>query len=334
MPEQEYERHSILVKHHRKGRRIDSYLSSRFPHVSRTYLQKLIRRGMVRLNGGNVKASAEIAHGDVIDIELPVRIRPSQFAEDIPLDIIYEDDDFRAINKPADMVTHPAKGHSRGTLVNALLHHCNWTPDDPDDLRPGVVHRLDKNTTGIMLFAKHELSQSRIQQQFQDRTIFKSYLAIVQGDPQVDEDEIVLPLARHPYHRKRRAVDHTDGVEARTVYMVKERFGDFALVECRPKTGRTHQIRVHLAAIWHPGACDVTYGARLPAICRSHLHAAPAAENEEPLMQRTALHAWQIELNHPTTSERVRFEAPLPADYAAFLNELRIRGPLKRKDSE
>ena len=329
MPEQELEHHSILVKHHRQGRRIDHYISGRFPAYSRSYMQKLIRRGMVRLNGEEIKPSAEIRYGDVIDIDLPVVIRAGQLAEDIPLDIVYEDNDFVALNKPAGMVTHPAKGHSRGTLVNALLYHCNWTPDDPEDVRPGVVHRLDKNTTGIMLFAKHELSQSSIQRQFQERNVAKSYLALVQGDPQFDEDIISKPLTRHAFHRERQAVCHTEGKESVTYYKVLERFGDYSFVEARPRTGRTHQIRVHLASIKHPVVCDTTYGARRPEIYRSQLLGEEPSEGEEPLMARTALHAWKIELNHPTTRERVSFRAEPPADFAALLDALRERGRIE-----
>jgi 23S rRNA pseudouridine1911/1915/1917 synthase len=318
------EHHTLEVKHF-ISRRLDHYVASRFPDYSRSYIQKLIRREMVLVNGKPGKASHEIRQGDVIEVELPVIVRPGQLAQDIPLDIIYEDDDFVAINKPADMVTHPAKGHSSGTLVNALLHHCGWQRDDPDDLRPGVVHRLDKNTTGIMLFGKHELAQSRIQQQFENREVSKTYLAIVQGDPQFDEDIVKLPVGRHRQAREKMAVDRIDGKEAVTIYRVKERFGDFTLVQAEPKTGRTHQIRVHLSAIRHPVACDATYGAR-PTVYRSELYDEPPREDEKPLIARTALHATRIEFSHPTTRQRVSFEAPLAPDMAALLEELRRRG--------
>ena len=325
--EDQIEHLTLEIKSFLEDSRLDHYLAGRLAHYSRSYVQKLIRRGMVKVNGEVRKPKFQLHRGDIIELDLPVIIRPGQFAEDIPLDIVYQDDDFVALNKPAGMVTHPAKGHTRGTLVNALLHHCEWRPEDPNDVRPGVVHRLDKNTTGIMLFAKHELSQSRIQQQFERREVQKTYVAIVHGDPQFDEDIISQPLAQHRVVRQKRTVDRVEGKEAVTLYRVQERFGDYALVQAEPKTGRTHQIRVHLSHIRHPIVCDTTYGALHPMLYRSQLLGQEPAPDEQPLVERTALHALSIELNHPSTGKRMTFEAPLPPDMQALLDALRQRGP-------
>lgn len=312
----------IRVKRHPNAHRIDLYLAAKFHDYSRTFIQQLVRGGAVTVNGKPVKPSTEVQKGDTIDVELPDLVETEVQAEDIPLDVVHEDEWLLAINKPADMIVHPARGHQTGTLVNALLHHAETWSDTGGPLRPGIVHRLDRDTSGVILAVKDRTIHHKISRQFQARTIHKRYLAIVEGEVQFDNDVVDLPLGRHLRHREKQAVRQYDGKPAQTVYHVAERFRGFTAVECEPKTGRTHQIRLHMRAIGHPVVCDLLYGKR-DACYLSELKGGTPAEGEEPLLSRHALHAWQIRFHHPGTDEDVTYTAPLPADLRGLVAALR-----------
>jgi 23S rRNA pseudouridine1911/1915/1917 synthase len=304
-----------------KLRRLDQYLSGRFSHFSRTRLQKLIKEQGVNVNGRPAKPSHKLSPNDQIDLILPPRELRELIPEDIPLNILYEDDDIAVINKQANLIVHPARGYKSGTLVNALVYHFkNTLSAGTEDFRPGIVHRLDRNTTGVIITAKNDTAHWKLSRQFAQRTTKKNYLAIVHGIPELDADCIDVPLGIHPIFREKYAVRHDIGKPAVTLYKVIERFRGYSLLELDIKTGRTHQIRVHLAYIGHPIVADDLYGGRI--IYPWQVEDRPAAA-EEPLMARPALHAWKLEVEHPTTRKRMLFTAPPPKDMQAFLKELR-----------
>jgi len=322
-------------------RRLDKYLAGRLgKDLSRTSLQQYIREGNVTVNAHPVKPSYVIRTGDQIDMMLPP-VRPKEIPpEPIPLDVVYEDDDLLAINKQADLIVHPARGNWTGTLVNALAYYfrLNWRniselPTSGEVSRPGIVHRLDRDTTGIMLVAKSELALWRLGKQFELRQVHKTYTAIVHGVIAVEEDVIDAPIGKHPKIREKYAVHRDTGrpypvtsKEAVTRYKVLQRFdrlracrAGFTLVELYPKTGRTHQLRVHMSFIGHPIVGDRMYGGG--PVYRSQLlgHADIA---EGPLITRQALHAHTIQFRHPRTGKEMTLTAPWPADFAATLKEL------------
>ncbi|MHC4563391.1 MAG: RluA family pseudouridine synthase [Planctomycetota bacterium] len=322
-------------------RRLDKYLSGRLgKEVSRTALQSYIREGNVTVNGRTVKPSYTIATGDAIDMMLPV-VKPQEIPpEDIPLDVIYEDDDLIAINKQANIIVHPARGNWTGTLVNALAFYfkANWRdikqlPQSGAVFRPGIVHRLDRDTTGVMLVAKSELALWRLGHQFEHRYVHKTYSAIVHGLFALDEDIIDAPIGKHPRIREKYAVHRRTNrpqpattKDAVTRYKVLRRFADvgrsnasFTLVEFYPKTGRTHQLRVHASCMGHPIVCDKMYGGG--PVYMSQLQGHPDIA-EGPLIVRQALHAHTIEFRHPRTNEPMMLEAPWPEDFVGTLSVL------------
>ena len=240
--------------------------------------------------------------------------------EDIPLNIIYEDSSLIILNKQADMIVHPARGNTHGTLVNALAFHSDKLSSGLGQFRPGIVHRLDRNTTGVMVVAKDDGAQWKIAKQFEQRTVKKSYLAIVHGTPELTADRIKAPLGVHPRVREKYAIRPGSGKESITFYLVVEAFRGFSLLELTPKTGRTHQIRVHLAYIKHPIVADDMYGGRLVYPWQL-ADTEPAVQ--QPVINRVALHAYSIEFKHPSTGETVKFEAPLPEDMQNFLDLLK-----------
>ena len=301
-------------------RRLDKYLHGRFRNLSRHFLQDAIRAGGITVNGKPAKPSLKLQHGDIIQMVIPEPPSKEITPEDIPLDILYEDDDVIILNKQADLIVHPARGNKSGTLVNALVHYSDQLSSGLGEFRPGIVHRLDRNTTGVMIVTKHETAQWKIAKQFEDRQTQKTYLAIVHGTPDLDADKIDAPLAVHPQIREKYAVRPEIGKEAVTYYEVLEAFRGFSLLKLSPKTGRTHQIRVHLSHIKHPIVADDMYGGKL--VYPWQLADAEQAV-EEPVIARCALHAFSIEFRHPTTSEMVKFEAPLPADMQHLLDMLR-----------
>ena len=302
-----------------RERRIDKYLHRRFSNFSRVMLQEIIKAGGVKVNGKPVKPSFQINPGDIVELTLPELPSKDIPAEDIPLNIIYEDSDIIVLNKPPNMIVHPARGNTYGTLVNALVFHSDKLSSGLGEFRPGIVHRLDKNTTGVMVVAKNDIAQWKIAKQFEQRKTKKSYLAIVHGTPDLTADRINAPLGVHPKVREKYAIRET-GKEAITFYKVIESFRGFSLLELNPKTGRTHQIRVHLSSIKHPIVGDDMYGGKL-------VYPWQLADEEPavqaPVISRVALHAWTLEFIHPTTKKPVKFEAPLPEDMQNALVLLR-----------
>jgi 23S rRNA pseudouridine1911/1915/1917 synthase len=303
-----------------KERRVDKYLHGRFSNFSRVMLQEIIKGGGVKVNGKVVKPSFKISPADIIELTLPELPGKEILAQDIPLNIIYEDDDIIVLNKQPDMIVHPARGNTYGTLVNALVFYSDKLSSGLGEFRPGIVHRLDKNTTGVMVVAKNDTAQWKIAKQFEQRKTKKSYLAIVHGVPELTADRINAPLGVHPRIRERYAIRPEVGKEAITFYEVVESFRGFSLLKMTPKTGRTHQIRVHLSYIKHPIVADDMYGGKL-------VYPWQLADGEptvqEPVINRVALHAWTLEFTHPTTKKLVKFEAPLPEDMQNLLEMLR-----------
>ncbi|NLZ04288.1 MAG: RluA family pseudouridine synthase [Phycisphaerae bacterium] len=303
-----------------RERRIDKYLHGRFRNLSRHFLQNAIRSGAVKVNGQPVKPSFKLSHRDVIEFVMPEPEKKEIEPEDIPLDVLYEDDDLIVLNKPPDLIVHPARGNKHGTLVNALAHYSEHLSSGLGEFRPGIVHRLDRNTTGVMVVTKHDMAQWKVAKQFELRQVEKSYLAIVHGTPELTADRIDAPLGVHPKIREKYSIRPETGKEAVTFYEVVEAFRGFSLIHCKPRTGRTHQIRVHLSHLKHPIVADDMYGGKLVYPWQL-ADAEPAVE--EPVIGRCALHAWTLGFTHPTTGQRVRFEAPLPADMQHLLDLLR-----------
>ena len=245
-----------------KKRRIDQYLHGRFQNFSRNFIQEAIKSGAVKVNGKTVKPSFKLSPGDKIDFTLPPPPSNDIPPENIPLDIIYEDSDLIILNKPAGMIVHPARGNTHGTLVNALSYYSKELSSGLGDFRPGIVHRLDKNTTGIMVATKNDTAQWKIAKQLENRQIEKTYLAIVHGNPELNADRISAPLGVHPRAREKYAIRPETGKEAITFYEVIESFHGFSLLKLSPRTGRTHQIRVHLSYIKHSIVADDMYGGK------------------------------------------------------------------------
>ncbi len=309
--------------------RLDVYVTKRVPGYSRTLVQRLIKDGHITVNGKNGKPSLQIEVGDHIIINVPKLIEPQMEPEDIPLDVVYEDAEILAINKGPRFVVHPAAGHWDGTLVNALLHHCGVLAETDDIYRPGIVHRLDKDTSGVILAAKTIRAHTALTEQFEARTIEKEYRAIVWGELRFDSDVIDAPIGRCEHDREKQAI-RKNGKPAQTFYKALERFDGFTYVACHPKTGRTHQIRVHLAHIGYPIVADSTYGGKDAVFARDLCPPTdPAREGTEPLICRQALHAFRIGFTHPVTKEAMECSAPLPDDIQATLDALRRWKPAK-----
>lgn len=310
----------LHVGHSIRERRLDKYLHGRFSNLSRSFIQNAIRQGAVKVNGKIAKQSLKLSPGDIIDFAPPEPPGKDIPPEDIPLDIIYEDKELIILNKQPDMIVHPARGNTHGTLVNALAFYSNELSTGLGEFRPGIVHRLDRNTTGVMVVTKNDEAQWRIARQFENRQINKTYLAIVHGTPELTADRINAPLGVHPRFREKYAVRPESGKQAVTFYEVLESFRGFSLLKMTPKTGRTHQIRVHLLYIKHPIVCDDMYGGKLVY----HWQLADTEpEMQEPILSRVALHAFSLEFTHPATNKMMKFEAPLPEDMQKLLDELR-----------
>ena len=311
-----------------EDRRIDRYLASRLPDYSRTFLQKLVKEGAVLVNGRTVKSSYDIQKGDFISVRVPVLEESKIVPEDIPIDIVYEDDYLMLINKPYDMVVHPAGRHHCGTVVNALAFHCQNLSQVNGPLKAGIVHRLDRDTSGIMLTIKSDAVHSQIAMQFEKRSVKKEYLAVVEGEVMFDSDEISLPIARHIIDSQKMAVRHDIGKEAVSIYEVVERFRGYTLVKVMPKTGRTHQIRVHMRAIGHPVVADFMYSSQ-ESCYLSDLLQKKREEGELPIIDRQALHAHRIEFFHPIHNKKMEFEVDPPDDISALVNTLRDVRPYR-----
>lgn len=290
------------------GIRIDRYLSDQCPDMSRSYLQKILKDGGVQVNDKSVKSNYKVAVGDRIRLEVPDAVEPEIEAEPMDLDILYEDSDIILINKPKGMVVHPASGHYTGTLVNGLMEHCKGGLSGINGvLRPGIVHRIDMDTTGVLIACKNDKAHNAIAEQLKAHSITRRYYAIVHGILKEDDGVVNAPIGRHPVDRKKMSINEKNGKEAITHYHVLRRFRRFTFIECRLETGRTHQIRVHMASIGHPLLGDQVYG---PSKC-------PFRD-----LQGQTLHAGVLGIIHPSTGKYMEFSAPLPKYFEKLLKIL------------
>lgn len=315
----------LTVKRKAEGQRLDQYLVSVFSSYSRSVIQKVIESGSVLLNGRPAKASVKVRYHDHVRIWLPPPNHDIPQPEDIPLNILYEDEYLALINKPADMVVHPAKGHWSGTLANALQFHFGQLSQASGEYRPGIVHRLDRDTSGVILVAKDEATHRDLSAQFERRQVFKEYTAITAGILDRDSDYIEGRIAHHPHDRVKMIVtddDDEEGKDACSYYEVIERFRGFTLCRIHPRTGRTHQIRVHLASVGCPVLADKVYGGR-DCLKLSDLVPGLDPSKDEVLMPRQALHASRLRFFHPRRGEYLEAEAPLPAEFERTLAALR-----------
>ena len=290
------------------GERIDKYLTNEMTDFSRSYIQKLIKDGHVSVNGKIVKANYKLSYDELVAVEIPDLKEPDIVPENIPLDILYEDQDILIVNKPKGMVVHPAAGHYSGTLVNALMYHCGDSLSGINGvMRPGIVHRIDMDTTGSLLICKNDRAHQHLAEQLKVHSIKRIYHAIVHGNVKEDHGTIDAPIGRHPIERKKMSINQQNGREAVTHYTVLERYGDYTYIACQLETGRTHQIRVHMASIRHPLVGDLVYG---PQKCPF------------PNLQGQTLHAKILGIEHPTTGEYMEFDAPLPDYFTKLKNKL------------
>ena len=310
----------MLVPAEDVGTRLDAFLASHIEGWSRARLHRLIEDGDVLVNGRTAKPSYKLRTNDGIDAELTALPATSFLPEDIPIDVVYEDDDLIVVNKAAGIVVHPAAGAKTGTLANALAFHFRKLSTVGGDVRPGIVHRLDKGTSGLLLVAKTERAHENLADQFRAREVFKSYVALVHGQLEKDRGEIDEPIARDPRHRTRMAIVR-GGRTALSIYRARERFDRFTLVDVELKTGRTHQIRVHLAWIKHPVVGDETYGSG-----RDHTVADPKIRGHIAKLGRQFLHAEKLGFTHPTSAARLNFTSPLPIDLQNLLDAIRSAG--------
>ncbi|MBK8208345.1 MAG: RluA family pseudouridine synthase [Planctomycetes bacterium] len=319
----------LTVPESAAGQRLDRYLAAEWPHYSRTLLASLIKEGHVAVAGlaaSKVKPSLKLEPGMQVTVERPTMAELELAPEDIPLDVLFEDDAIIVINKPPDLPVHPPKAGRGGTLANALMFHVGKL-SRPDPIRPGIVHRLDADTSGVIVCAKDESAHFLLAKQFEQRTVEKEYLAIVRGRMKQESGVIEFAIGRHPDHYEMQRV-HAEGKPATTDWQVLETFKRFSYLRLKPRTGRTHQLRVHLAAINHPIVGDRLYS-RKPPLTASEIQGRPPEPGETPLIARQALHAVRLTFDHPRTGERMTFEAPMPQDMLRTLEALRAgpRGP-------
>lgn len=304
----EYE---FLIKEEKEAERIDKFLSEAIGDLSRSFLQKLLKEQQVMVNEKPVKANYRLRTGDRIRVCVPPCEELNIEPENIPLDILYEDEDLLVVNKPKGMVVHPSAGHTSHTLVNGVLYHCQGNLSGINGvLRPGIVHRIDKDTTGALVICKNDLVHRELAEQLKEHTIKRRYRAIVLGNFKEEEGTVEGPIGRHPVDRKKMAINYKNGKDAVTHYRVLERFGNCSYIECRLETGRTHQIRVHMTSIGHPLLGDLVY--------------APSQKNGFHLQGQT-LHAQILGFYHPVQKKYMEFEAPLPDYFVKLLKNLRNR---------
>lgn len=291
-----------------EGERIDRYLAEEVEDKSRSYLQKLIKNEYVKVNDKPVKANYRLILGDRVEVQFPDVTEPEIAAENIPLDILYEDADIIIVNKPKQMVVHPAPGHYTGTLVNALMYHCGHGLSGINGtMRPGIVHRIDMDTTGSLVVCKNDMAHQSLSAQLKDHSIYRIYEAIVHGNLKEDEGTVNAPIGRHPTDRKKMSTHAKNSRTAITHYKVLKRFGNYTHIQCELETGRTHQIRVHLSSIGHPIVGDLVYG---PKKCPF------------PHLVGQTLHAKTLGIIHPRTGEYLEVSAPLPSYFLELLNRI------------
>lgn len=303
---EELKEYEFIVSEESEGERVDKYLTMLMDSLSRSYLQKLLKESHVTVGGQPVKANYRIKTEDAVRILLPPLITPDILPENIPLDILYEDEDVIVVNKPKGMVVHPAPGHYSGTLVNALLYHCHNLSGINGVLRPGIVHRIDKDTTGSIIACKNDAAHASIAEQLKEHSIVRKYHAIVCGRLPETEGTIHTRIGRHPTDRKKMAVVREGGKDAVTHYRVLQQFEKYTYVECVLETGRTHQIRVHMASIGHPLLGDEIYG----------------TPSRQYKLQGQCLHAKILGFSHPSTGEYIETDAPLPSYFEHLLTIL------------
>ena len=290
------------------GERIDKAISAVRQDLSRARVQQLIEDGHITVSGKKVRPGYKLRETDSVEIVIPAAVPLEAVAQDIPLDIVYEDESLLVINKPRGMVVHPAAGNYEDTLVNALLHYCGDSLSEIGGvLRPGIVHRIDKDTTGLLIVAKGDRAHQHLSEQLKTRTLSRKYFALVHGNVKVDSGTVDKPIDRDMHDRKKMAVSRTGGREAVTHFEVLERFGMYTLLKCKLQTGRTHQIRVHMKSIGHPIVGDKTYGIKKEAF----------------QLPGQLLHAGEIGFIHPETEQEMSFSAPLPEDFEHILQILR-----------
>lgn len=299
---------TFLIEDDLVGERIDTAVSLYNDDLTRSAVQKLIQNGSVLVNDKVASKSYKVKFGDKIAVTLPEPVLLDVVPQDIPIDIVYEDDDLLVVNKPKGMVVHPAPGNNDGTLVNALMFHCGDRLSSINGvIRPGIVHRIDKDTSGLLIVAKNDFAHLKLAEQIKEHSFTRKYKAVVHGNLKDDEGTVDAPIGRNPKDRKKMAVTEQNSRSAVTHYKVLERFGDYTFVECRLETGRTHQIRVHMAYKGHPVAGDLVYGPK----------------NTPTELKGQCLHAGLIGFVHPRTGEYLEFEAPLPEYFEKYLKKLR-----------
>ena len=298
----------LTVAEEESGIRIDKFVSDRLAEYTRSHIQKLTENGGVLVLDVPVKASYKVKAGDVVTVEIPAAVNIDILPEDIPLSIVYEDDDMLVVDKPQGMVVHPAVGNYTGTLVNALLAHCPESLSGINgEKRPGILHRIDKDTSGLLLVAKNDMAHQHLAAQIKEHSLTRAYQALVHGRFKMEKGEINLPIGRHPIDRKKMAVTFRNSREAVTRFRVMEEIGSYSLVECMLKTGRTHQIRVHMAHLGHPVAGDPVYGVK-----------------KEPFPSNgQLLHAYKVGFIHPRSKAYMEFESPLPEYFEKILQFLK-----------
>ena len=298
------------VLNEQEGERLDKFLSIIYPDQSRSFFQKIIKDNKILVNDKLEKANYRIKCDDIINITIPDAVETQIVPEDIPIDIIYEDDDVLIVNKPKGMVVHPSAGHYTGTLVNAIMYHCKDSLSGINgEIRPGIVHRIDMDTTGSLIVCKNDESHINIAKQIKDHTVNRIYEGIVIGNLKDDEGTIEGPIGRHPIDRKKMCINEKNGKPAITHYKVLERFGNYTYAQFKLETGRTHQIRVHMSSIGHPLLGDTLYSSGKSAFKN---------------LQGQTLHAKTIGFIHPRTNEYVEFSAPLPNYFEKLLNQLKL----------